>query len=141
MASQEDSGSPPAAQRATGPDWATLEQSAEFRELTARRRRFVLPAMAATATLYGAFIVLASWGRKFMASSIYQGFTVAYAFGVALIIGVWLVAWRYVRFSNQTLTPMIDQVARAPGASVAAETPGIAAPDAELAGGTGEVES
>lgn len=141
MASRQDPGSPPAAQPASHPDWATLEQSPEFRELSARRRRFVLPAMAAAAILYAGFIVLASWGRAFMASSIYHGFTFAYAFGVALIIGVWLVAWRYVRFSNQTLAPMIDQVTRTPGVSVAAETPGATAPDGDLAGGTGGVES
>ncbi len=141
MASRQDPVSPPATQPTSHPDWATLEQSAEFRELSARRRRFILPAMAAATIVYAGFIVLASWGRAFMASSIYHGFTVAYAFGVALIIGVWLVAWRYVRFSNQTLTPMIDQVTRAPGASVADETLGTTAPDGGLAGGTGGVES
>lgn len=93
-----------------GPDWVALERSAAFRELSARRQRFVVPALAVAAVLYGSFIILAAWGRDFMGSSIHRGFTVAYAFGLALIVMVWAIAWSYARFSSERLTPLVDQL-------------------------------
>lgn len=121
MASQQDTGAPPAPQGASGPEWTALERSPEFQQLIARRRRFVVPALAVATTLYGGFIVLAAWARDFMGSSIHRGFTVAFAFGLALIITVWAIAWRYARFSNRTLMPMIDRVTGATGDTRAEE--------------------
>ncbi len=114
MSSSEATGresDPPHAGPGPGPvDWVALERSSAFRELSARRQRWVVPALAVAAVLYGSFIILAAWGRDFMGSSIHRGFTVAYAFGLALIVMVWAIAWLYARFSNERLAPLIDQL-------------------------------
>ncbi len=114
MSSSEATGretGPPHAGPGPGPiDWVALERSPAFRELSARRQRFVVPALAVAAVIYGSFIILAAWGRDFMGSSIHRGFTVAYAFGLALIVMVWAIAWLYARFSNERLAPLIDQL-------------------------------
>ena len=59
-------------------DWEAIERSPEFRELIARRRRFVLPATIFFLAWYLGFILLAGYAEDFMGSSIYEGFTVGY---------------------------------------------------------------
>ncbi len=127
MASQEGGGSPPARGGSVPPDWDTLERSPELGRLSARRRRFVVPALIFVAVVYGGFLVLAAWGRGFMASSVHRGFTVAYAFGLVLIVTVWVIAWLYVRLSDRTLTPMIDGVMESAGAPTGQQAPGAGA--------------
>lgn len=92
-------------------DWRQIEQLPEFRELVARRRRFVVPATVFFLCWYFGFVVLAGYAETFMGSSIYEGFTVGYLlaltqFLMVAVLGVW-----YLRYSARYLDPLRDQVA------------------------------
>ena len=50
-------------------DWERIERLPEFRELVARRRRFVVPATAFFLIWYFGFIVLAGYAEDFMGRS------------------------------------------------------------------------
>ena len=63
-------------------DWERIERLPEFRELVARRRRFVVPATAFFLVWYFGFIILAGYAEDFMGHRSYEGFTVGY--GLAL---------------------------------------------------------
>jgi len=87
-------------------DWERIERLPEFRELVARRRRFVLPATAFFLFWYFGFIVLAGYAEDFMGQSIYEGFTVGYGlaltqFVVVAVLGLW-----YLRYSERQLDPL-----------------------------------
>jgi uncharacterized membrane protein (DUF485 family) len=92
----------------TVPDghWAEVERSAEFRELVGRRRSLVLPGLIVFVVWFGGFLVLTGYARGFMGSSIYQGFTVAYALALSQIPMTWLVVLAYLRGAERHVEPL-----------------------------------
>jgi uncharacterized membrane protein (DUF485 family) len=92
-------------------DWEAIERSPEFRELVARRRRFVLPATIFFLAWYLGFILLAGYAEDFMGSSIYEGFTVGYLLALSQFIMTWgLAAW-YLRKADREFDPLEREVA------------------------------
>ena len=77
-------------------DWVAAESSPEFRELIARKRRFVVPATVFFLTWYLGFVALAGYAPGFMTESIYEGFTVGYALALSQFVMVWVLGWMYV---------------------------------------------
>jgi uncharacterized membrane protein (DUF485 family) len=101
-------------------DWERIERLPEFRELVARRRRFVLPATAFFLVWYFGFIVLAGYAEDFMGQSLYEGFTVGYGlaltqFVVVGVLGVW-----YLRYAERELDPLRVRIAEQAEAGLAA---------------------
>ena len=76
-----------------GIEWAAIERSPEFRELVAKRRRFVVPATAFFLACYSGFILLAGYAPDFMGKSVYEGFTVGYALALTLFVMTWGLTW------------------------------------------------
>jgi uncharacterized membrane protein (DUF485 family) len=91
-------------------DWEGIEQSAEFRELESRRRRFVLPATVFFLAWYLGFILLAGYAEDFMGSSIYQGFTVGYLLALSQFVMVWGLGWWYLRRAESEFDPLEREV-------------------------------
>jgi uncharacterized membrane protein (DUF485 family) len=91
--------------------WEAVERSPEFRELIARRRRFVLPATIFFLAWYLGFILLAGYAEDFMGSSIYEGFTVGYLLALSQFVMTWgLAAW-YLRKADREFDPLEHEVA------------------------------
>jgi uncharacterized membrane protein (DUF485 family) len=91
-------------------DWEGIEQSAEFRELVSRRRRFVLPATIFFLAWYLGFILLAGYAEDFMGSSIYEGFTVGYLLALTQFVMVWGLGWWYLRKADREFDPLEREV-------------------------------
>jgi uncharacterized membrane protein (DUF485 family) len=111
-------------------DWRAVEQSPEFRELIARKRRFVVPATIFFMTWYLGFIALAGYAEAFMRSSIYQGFTVGYGLALTQFVMVWVLGAMYVRKASREFDPLAQravaralQTRRPDGAAPAAAAP------------------
>jgi uncharacterized membrane protein (DUF485 family) len=95
-------------------DWERIERLPEFRELVARRRRFVLPATAFFLIWYFGFIILAGYAEDFMGTSIYEGFTVGYALALTQFVVVAVLGLSYLRYAERELDPLrvrIDEAA------------------------------
>ena len=92
-------------------DWEVVERSPEFRELVARRRRFVLPATVFFLAWYLGFILLAGYAEDFMGSSIYEGFTVGYLLALSQFVMVWGLGWWYLRKADREFDPLEREVA------------------------------
>jgi uncharacterized membrane protein (DUF485 family) len=91
-------------------DWEAVERSPEFRDLVARRRRFVLPATIFFLAWYLGFILLAGYAEDFMGSSIYEGFTVGYLLALSQFVMTWgLAAW-YLRKADREFDPLEREV-------------------------------
>ena len=109
------------------PDWERIERLPEFRELVARRRRFVLPATAFFLLWYFGFIVLAGYAEDFMGQSIYQGFTVGYGLALTQFVVVGVLGLWYLRYSERELDPLRVQIAERAEAAPAAAGAAMAA--------------
>jgi uncharacterized membrane protein (DUF485 family) len=90
--------------------WQRIEQLPEFRELVARRRRFVLPATAFFLAWYFGFIILAGYAESFMGSSIYEGFTVGYLLALTQFAMVAILGVSYLRYADRHLDPLRERV-------------------------------
>ena len=96
-----------------GPDWAKLEASADFQELVAARRRFVVPALAVFVVWFGGFLVLTAYARDFMTEKAIGNFTWAYVLAGSLIPMTWLIAFLYLRWSDRKLAPIAARIVKA----------------------------
>jgi uncharacterized membrane protein (DUF485 family) len=91
-------------------EWERIERLPEFRELVARRRRFVLPATAFFLVWYFGFIILAGYAEDFMGTSIYEGFTVGYALALTQFVMVAVLGLSYLRYAERELDPLRVQI-------------------------------
>ena len=92
-------------------DWIAAERSPEFRELEAKRKRFVIPATAFFLTWYLGFIALAGYAPDFMGESVYEGFTVGYALALSQFVMTWVLGWMYVRRADRVFDPLAERAA------------------------------
>ena len=93
-------------------DWEALERSPEFRELIARKRRFVVPATIGFLTWYVGFVLLAGYAEDFMGSEfLVDGLTVGYVLAFSQFVMVWGLAWLYLRKADRDFDPLEDKVA------------------------------
>jgi uncharacterized membrane protein (DUF485 family) len=107
-------------------DWEAAERSPEFKELIAKRKRFVLPATIFFLSWYLGFILLAGYAEDFMGDSIYEGLTVGYVLALSQFIMVWVLAGVYLRKANREFDPLARKAAaralevgrRAPGGEI-----------------------
>ena len=91
-------------------DWNAVEQSSEFKELVAARRRFVLPATIFFLAWYIAFILLAGYAPDFMAESVYEGLTVGYCLALTQFVMVFTLGYMYLRRADKVYDPLAASV-------------------------------
>ena len=93
------------------PDCEALERSPEFRELVARKRRFVLPATVFFLAWYTGFILLAGYAPDFMGEDVLvDGITVGYVLALSQFVMVWVLAGWYLRKAARDFDPLEDKV-------------------------------
>ena len=92
-------------------DWIAAERSPEFRELIARKRRFVVPATIFFLGWYLGFIALAGYAPDFMGESIYEGFTVGYALALSQFVMTWVLGWMYVGRADDEFDGLAERAA------------------------------
>jgi uncharacterized membrane protein (DUF485 family) len=91
-------------------DWERIERSAEFRELVAQRRRFVLPATIFFLAWYLGFVLLCGYAEGFMGEYIVDGFTVGYALALTQFVMVAVLGLAYLRYSERVLDPLRERI-------------------------------
>lgn len=116
------------------PDWERIERLPEFRELVARRRRFVLPATVFFLVWYFGFIVLAGYAEDFMGTSIVDGFTVGYGLALTQFVMVGVLGLSYLRYSERNLDPLRVRIAEEAEQAAAGEPAMAADPNAVHSG-------
>jgi uncharacterized membrane protein (DUF485 family) len=96
-------------------DWDAVEQSPEFKELVAARRRFVLPATIFFLAWYLGFILLAGYAPDFMAESVYEGLTVGYCLALTQFVMVFTLGYMYLRRADKVYDPLAARVVQQAG--------------------------
>ena len=88
-------------------DWAAAEQLPEFRELVARKRRFVVPATIFFLSWFFGFILLCGYAPDFMGETvIWDGFTVGYLLALSQFVMTWGLTALYLRVADRVFDPL-----------------------------------
>ena len=115
-------------------DWNAVEQSPEFQELIAARRRFVLPATIFFLAWYIGFVLLAGYAPDFMGDSVYEGLTVGYCLALTQFVMVFTLGYLYLRRADTVYDPLaakvIEQADRPAAGAATATAPAPPAPTA-----------
>jgi uncharacterized membrane protein (DUF485 family) len=94
-------------------DWAAIAGSEEFVELERDRRRFTRVGLGIFFACVATFLLLVSYARDFMRSSISGGFTVAFASILAMTVLAWVLVWLYLRRSEKVWAPAAERITAA----------------------------
>ena len=88
-------------------DWEAVERSPEFRELTRRKKAFVVPATAFFMAWYFGFVILCGYAPDFMGREfITDGLTVGYVLALSQFLMTWVLGWMYLRKANREFDPL-----------------------------------
>lgn len=96
-------------------DWTRIERSPEFRELTARRHRFIAKAAAFTFTCFAIYLGLATFATDFMGTTV-GGVPMAWLVAMSQVLMTWVVTWTYLRKADREFGPLEQRVADSAGA-------------------------
>ena len=100
-----------AAEHRAETDWRAIEESPEFRELTSRKKAFVVPATIFFMVWYFGFIALCGYASDFMGREfITDGLTVGYVLALTQFVMSWALAAMYVRRANRVFDPLAARV-------------------------------
>jgi uncharacterized membrane protein (DUF485 family) len=100
------------AQAPASEEWSRIAASREFTELTARRKRFVLPAFLFFLAYFLALPVLIGFAPGFMSTRVVGTVTLAYLFALSQFAADGIIAWLYVRRSSKLDVLAKELVAR-----------------------------
>lgn len=93
-----------------GVDYIAVEESAPFRELKRRQRRFVFPLAVAFLVWYFAYVLLSSFAPAFMAQPVSGAITVGLLFGLGQFVTTFAITMGYVAYANRRLDPVAEQL-------------------------------
>jgi uncharacterized membrane protein (DUF485 family) len=92
------------------PDWATVQQSAEFTQLRRRLRGFVFPMTVAFLLWYLLYVVLSDYAHGFMSTKVVGNINVGLIFGLLQFVSTFVITMIYVRHANRHLDPVADKI-------------------------------
>jgi uncharacterized membrane protein (DUF485 family) len=94
----------------TAPDWATIQNSAEFTQLRKRLRTFVFPMTVAFLVWYLLYVLLSAYAHDFMSTPVIGDINIGLIFGLLQFVSTFLITSLYVRHANRHLDPVADKI-------------------------------
>jgi uncharacterized membrane protein (DUF485 family) len=91
-------------------DFAAIQDSAEFRELRTRLRRFVFPVSALFLGWYLTYVLLAAYARSFMSIQVVGEINVGMVLGFLQFVSTGAITLWYVRFAHRRIDPVSDRI-------------------------------
>jgi uncharacterized membrane protein (DUF485 family) len=93
-----------------GPDWESIEESADFAVLRRRLRTFVFPMTAAFLGWYLLYVLLSAYAHEFMSTKVFGNINIGLIFGLLQFVSTFLITWLYARHANRNLDPIADKI-------------------------------
>jgi uncharacterized membrane protein (DUF485 family) len=97
-------------------DWARIERSPEFQELTARRHRFIAVAAAITFGTFALYLGLATFAVDLMGTTVLGGVPIAWLAAMSQVLMTWVLTFVYLRKADREFGPLEDRVRERVGA-------------------------
>src|SRR5215212_8618313 len=121
-------------------DWQAIERSPEFRELTRRKKAFVVPATIFFMVWYFGFIALCGYAPDFMGREfITDGLTVGYVLALTQFLMTWVLGAMYARRANRVWDPLAAGVLERADGRAPAPAEGAPPEPARMPAPTGRV--
>jgi uncharacterized membrane protein (DUF485 family) len=80
-------------------EWNRIAGSAEFRDLLAIKKVFIVPAFVFFLAYYLLLPVLVGFAPRLMATRVFGAVTLAYLFALSQFVVGWTIAWLYLKAS------------------------------------------
>lgn len=96
-------------QKVASGDWERIAQSSDYRQMIAKKRRFVVPATLFFLVYYFTLPVLVGYWPELMKREVFGVVNVAYLFALSQFIMTWTLAYLYMRIARK-FDAMSDQV-------------------------------
>ena len=93
-----------------GPDWETIQQSAEFTQLRRRLRGFVFPMTVAFLAWYLLYVLLSDYAQDFMSTKVFGNINIGLIVGLLQFVSTVVITSLYVRHANKSLDPVADKI-------------------------------
>lgn len=93
-----------------GPDWETVQNSAEFTQLRRRLRGWVFPMTVVFLVWYLLYVLMSDYAHGFMSTKVVGNINVGLIFGLLQFVSTFLIAGLYVRHANRKLDPVADKI-------------------------------
>lgn len=93
-----------------GPDWATIQNSAEFVQLRKRLRGFVFPMTVAFLLWYLLYVLLSDYAHDFMSTQVFGNINLGLLFGLLQFVSTFLITSLYVRYADRKLDPVAEKI-------------------------------
>ena len=90
-------------------DWTRIEASPEFRELTARRHRFIAIAAGVSFGAFAIYLGLAVYATDFMGTLV-AGVPIAWLVAMTQVFITWGVTWAYLRKADSEFAELEQRV-------------------------------
>jgi uncharacterized membrane protein (DUF485 family) len=91
-------------------DWERIERSPEFRELTAKRHRFIAVASTFTLGAFAVYLALATFAIDLMGTTVLGGVPIAWLAAMSMVLMTWVVTAIYLRKADREFGPMEERV-------------------------------
>jgi uncharacterized membrane protein (DUF485 family) len=91
-------------------NWGEVEKSEDFTTLKNEHRSFVLPLSAAFLIWYFAYVLLAAYLPKFMATPVFGFVNMGLILGFGQFITTWAITMWYVSRANKVHDPLAKKV-------------------------------
>ena len=91
-------------------EWEGIEHTEEFKTLVRSRWRFVLPATVFFLVYYFLLPILNGTATDFMRQEVIGHVNIAYLFALSQFVMAWLLAWLYIRQSNNVFDRLVERV-------------------------------
>jgi uncharacterized membrane protein (DUF485 family) len=82
-------------------EWNRIATSAQFRDLVATRKRFIVPVFLSFLGYYFLLPILVGYAPQLMSTRIFGFVTLAYLFALSQFVVGWTIAWLYLRVSSK----------------------------------------
>src|ERR1700734_3984497 len=84
----------------SAPEWDRIANSAQFKDLMATKRIFIIPAVVFFVIYYFALPVLVGYAPRFMSTRVIGVVNLAYLFALSQFFVAWIIAGLYVKAAN-----------------------------------------
>jgi uncharacterized membrane protein (DUF485 family) len=96
-------------------EWDRIATSAQFQDLLARKKAFILPAFLFFLVYYLLLPVLVGWAPRLMSNRVFGTVTLAYLFALSQFVVGWVIAGMYLKASGKFDRLIRDLLARTDG--------------------------
>ncbi|MPZ80777.1 MAG: DUF485 domain-containing protein [Actinophytocola sp.] len=96
--------------RTSDPDWATIQESAEFTQLRRRLRSFVFPMTVAFLAWYLLYVLLSAYAHGFMSTKVFGNINIGLIFGLLQFVSTFVITHLYTRHATRHLDPVADKI-------------------------------